>query len=317
MVDLKVENLTTYFFTRRGVVKAVDNVSFNLKDESWGIAGESGCGKTTLGLSLLRLIPPPGRIVKGSIILGGEDLLAMDEQTFKNKIRWRKISMIFQSAMNALNPVYPIGYQLAEPLIYHYGFSKNEALNLVKDALKEVKLNPSLIYRYPHELSGGMKQRVVIAMALILKPEIVIADEPTTALDLIVQSQIINLIKRLKWESKISFILMTHDLSMISEIADKVAIMYAGKLVELGPSEQLYNDPKHPYTQSLLAAIPRLRGEKKKLIFIPGSPPDLIDPPLGCRFHPRCTHALPICKEKEPPITHLNDAMVSCWLYSE
>ncbi|MEM1524592.1 MAG: ABC transporter ATP-binding protein, partial [Nitrososphaerales archaeon] len=309
--------LTTYFFTRRGVVKAVDNVSFNLKDESWGIAGEAGCGKTTLGLSLLRLIPPPGRIVKGSIILGGEDLLAMDEQTFKNKIRWRKISMIFQSAMNALNPVYPIGYQLAEPLIYHYGFSKNEALNLVKDALKEVKLNPSLIYRYPHELSGGMKQRVVIAMALILKPEIVIADEPTTALDLIIQSQIINLIKRLKWESKISFILMTHDLSMISEIADKVAIMYAGKLVELGPSEQLYNDPKHPYTQSLLAAIPRLRGEKKKLIFIPGSPPDLIDPPLGCRFHPRCTHALPICKEKEPPITHLNDAMVSCWLYSE
>ncbi|MCS7116258.1 MAG: ABC transporter ATP-binding protein [Nitrososphaerota archaeon] len=316
MVDLRVEGLTTYFFTRRGIVKAVDNVSFNLRDESWGIAGESGCGKSTLGLSLLRLVPPPGRIVKGSMILDGEDLLAMDEKTFRSRVRWKKISMIFQGAMNALNPVYPIGYQLAEPLIYHYGFSKSEALNFVKDALKEVRLSPSLIDRYPHELSGGMKQRVVIAMALVLKPKIVVADEPTTALDLIVQAQIINLMKRLKWESKVSFILMTHDLSMISEIADKVAIMYAGKLVESGTSERLYSDPKHPYTQSLLSAIPRLRGGKKKLTFIPGSPPDLIDPPSGCRFHPRCVHALQICREREPPSIDLGDGtMVSCWLY--
>ena len=314
---LEVKNLKTYYYTYKGIVKAVDNVSFTLeKGESMGIAGESGCGKSTLAYSLLKLVPPPGRIVRGKIVIDGIDVTNMGEDEVRRKVRWKKISMIFQGAMNALNPVYTVGYQLAEPLIYHKGMTRKEAIEIAKEYLKLVGLHPNLVNRYPHELSGGMKQRVVIAMALLLHPSIVIADEPTTALDVVVQAQVLNVIKDLQRKLKISVILITHDLSIISEIADKVAIMYAGKIVEIGPLDRVYTNPLHPYTQGLLRSIPRLRGGPEKLEWIPGIPPDLISPPPGCRFHPRCKYAMDICRKEEPRMVEIEpNHYTACWLY--
>ena len=314
---LEVKNLKTYYYTYKGIVKAVDNVSFTLeKGESMGIAGESGCGKSTLAYSLLKLVPPPGRIVGGKIVIDGIDVTNMSEDEVRRRVRWKKISMIFQGAMNALNPVYTVGYQLAEPLIYHKGMTRREAIEIAKEYLKLVGLHPDLVNRYPHELSGGMKQRVVIAMALLLNPSIVIADEPTTALDVVVQAQVLNVIKDLQRKLRISVILITHDLSIISEIADKVAIMYAGKIVEIGPLDRVYTNPLHPYTQGLLRSIPRLRGGPEKLEWIPGTPPDLISPPPGCRFHPRCKYAMDICRKEEPKMIEIEPKhYAACWLY--
>ncbi|MEM3754761.1 MAG: ABC transporter ATP-binding protein [Candidatus Bathyarchaeia archaeon] len=314
---LEVKGLKTYYFTRKGVVKAVEDFSFSLKKgESLGIVGESGCGKTTLGLSIIRLVPASGKIVNGSIKLDGIDILKMDEVIFKKEIRWKKISMIFQGAMNALNPVYTIGYQISEPLIYHLGLSKKDAIKASMNALKEVGLNERIVKRFPHELSGGMKQRVVIAMAVVLKPDIVIADEPTTALDVIVQAEIIDLLKKLKNEHKISIILLTHDLRIIYKIVDKVAVMYAGELVEIGNMEDIFYNSKHPYTQKLLASIPRLKDERSKLGYIPGVPPDLVNPPSGCKFSPRCPYSIDACKEKNPIEIQINhEHSVKCWLY--
>lgn len=316
---LEVEHLKTYYYTYRGIVKAVDDVSFKLREgESLGIAGESGCGKSTLAYSLLKLVPPPGRIAGGKIVIDGVDVTRMSEAEVRGKVRWKKISMVFQGAMNALNPVYTVGYQLAEPLIYHKGYTRKEAIEKAKKYLQLVGLSPDIVNRYPHELSGGMKQRVVIAMALILQPKIVIADEPTTALDVVVQAQILNLLKKLQKELGISIILITHDLSIIAELADKVAIMYAGKIVEFGPLEKIYLEPQHPYTQALLKSIPRLRGEKSKLEWIPGTPPDLRNPPPGCRFAPRCKFAMDICRRQEPPEVQLSpDHRVLCWLHAK
>ncbi|RZN63707.1 MAG: ABC transporter ATP-binding protein, partial [Thermoproteota archaeon] len=303
MPILNVNNLKAYFLTIRGAVRAVDNVSFSLeKGESLGLAGESGCGKSTLGYALINLLPPPGKIMEGSILIDGIDVAKLSEDELRKKVRWKKISMIFQGAMNALNPVYTVGYQMSEPLIYHEGMNKKEALEEAKRYLELVGLSRDVVNRYPHELSGGMKQRVMIATALILKPTVLIADEPTTALDVIVQAQIINLMKKLKRELGISIIFISHDLSIISEIADRVAIMYAGKIVELGSSDSVYLKPKHPYTQALLRAVPRIKGKKEKLTFIPGAPPNLIEPPSGCRFHPRCPYAFDRCIREEPEL---------------
>jgi len=318
-VILDVEGLKTYFYTSKGIVKAVDNVSFKLgRGEVLGIAGESGCGKSTLGFSLIRLVPPPGRIVGGRINFMGEDILKMPEEEFRTKVRWKGISMVFQGAMNALNPVYTVGSQIAEVLMLHKGLSKKEALEEAANLLKMVGLDPRRIRSYPHELSGGMKQRVVIAMALALRPALVIADEPTTALDVVVQAQIMNLLKSLQRELKMSIILITHDMSLIAEIADKVAIMYAGKIVEIGSSDRVFNNPLHPYTRALINSIPSLRKELKKLEFIPGVPPDLIQPPPGCRFHPRCKYVFEPCNKEEPPMVEVEPGhFVSCWLYSK
>jgi len=315
---LEVRNLHVNYFTLRGVVRAVENVSFSLRPgEALGIAGESGCGKSTLAWALLRLVPPPGRIVRGEIIVDGEDIVPMSESEIRSRIRWQKVSMVFQGAMNALNPVYRVWEQIAEPLIVHRGMTRSQAFRRVVELLNMVGLDKSIAYRYPHELSGGQKQRVVIAMALALDPPILIADEPTTALDTIVQAQILNLLKKLKEELGTSIILISHDLSVIAEIADKVAIMYAGRIVEYGPSEEVYRNPRHPYTRALLRAIPRLRGPKEKLAYIPGQPPDLRAPPPGCRFHPRCPEAIEVCKKEEPPYYHFGGGHVAaCWLYS-
>lgn len=313
---LQVKDLKTYFFTKRGSVKAVDGVSFSLnKGEALGIAGESGCGKSTLGLSLIRLVPPPGEIVSGEIFFEGRNILAMGEEEFRREIRWKGISMIFQGAMNSLNPVYTVGDQLAEVFMLHKGYTKEEALEEAKKLLSLVGIDSSRVKSYPHELSGGMKQRVLIAMAIALRPKLVIADEPTTALDVVIQAQIMNLLKRIKMEQKTSIILITHDLSLIAEIADRVAIMYAGKIVEQGTSEQVYENPLHPYTQALLGSVPRLHGELKELTWIPGVPPDLLSPPPGCRFAPRCPYAHSRCREDPPTVEVEEGHQVSCWLY--
>ncbi len=313
---LDVKNLKIYYFTLKGVVRAVDDVSFNVREgEVLGIAGESGSGKSTLGYGLMRLVPPPGRIVGGNIVVSGRDIVSMDEGTLRREIRWRVISMIFQGALNSLNPVYTIGKQLVEPIIFHEDVSLKEAYERAAEMVKLVGLNEDVLRRYPHELSGGMKQRVMIAMALILRPKIVIADEPTTALDVVIQAQIMNLFKKIKKEFNQSIIFITHDLSLIAEIADNVAVMYAGKIVEYGNSDNVFNTPKHPYTQGLLKSIPRLKS-KEKLSWIPGTPPDLRNPPLGCRFHPRCPYVMDVCRREEPPIKDVGgNHLVACWLY--
>ncbi|ADV65103.1 ABC transporter ATP-binding protein [Desulfurococcus mucosus] len=315
---LDVRDLKTYFYTAKGVVKAVDGVSFTLnKGESLGIAGESGCGKSTLAYSLIRLVPPPGKIAGGQIIFKGKNVLEMSEEEFRREVRWKGISMVFQGAMNALNPVYTIGDQIAEVLMLHQGYSKKEALETAGKMLQMVGIDVRRLKSYPHELSGGMKQRVVIAMALALNPPVVIADEPTTALDVVVQAQIMNLLKRLKKELGISIILISHDLSLIAEIADKIAIMYGGEIIEYGPSEAVYNNPMHPYTVGLLGSIPRLHGELRDLTWIPGFPPDLANPPPGCRFAPRCPRAFNKCNEKPPMVEVEPGHFVKCWLYAK
>ncbi|OYT38837.1 MAG: dipeptide/oligopeptide/nickel ABC transporter ATP-binding protein [Desulfurococcales archaeon ex4484_58] len=318
-VLMRVEGLKTYFYTARGIVKAVDNVSFTLnRGEVLGLAGESGCGKSTTAYSIIRLVPPPGRIVGGRIVFEGQDILKMSSEEYRRKIRWKKISMIFQGAMNALNPVLSIGDQMAEVFMIHKGMSKKEALEESAKLLSMVGIDPKRLRSYPHELSGGMKQRVMIAMALALNPPLVIADEPTTALDVVVQAQVMNVLKKLQKEYKVSIILITHDLSLIAEIADKVAIMYAGKIVEFGTAEHIYLNPQHPYTRGLLASIPRIRGEIKKLEWIPGIPPDLVAPPRGCRFHPRCKYKFEPCDKEEPPMVEVEPGhYVACWLYAK
>jgi len=316
---LEVEDLRTYYYTLRGVVRAVDGVSFTLdRGETLGIAGESGCGKSTLAWSILRLVPPPGRIVGGSIRIDGRDITKMSESEVRREIRWRKVGMIFQGAMNAFNPVMKVGDQIIEPLLLHTGIDREEALARAAEILQHVGLTPEILDRYPHELSGGQKQRLVIAMAMLLEPDIVIADEPSTALDVVVQAQILNLMKRLYREKKMSIILITHDLSVIAELSEKVAIMYAGKFVEYGPAEAVFGNPLHPYTQALLKAVPRLRGPKERLIYIPGSPPDLRNPPRGCRYNPRCERRFEPCGREEPPMVEVEKGhYVACWLYAK
>mgnify|MGYP003287276509 CR=1 FL=1 len=313
MLKLAVSGLKAYYFTEKGPVKAVDGVNLQLSgSESMGIVGESACGKSTLGAALMRSMQPPGKIVGGIIMLNDNDILKMTEQEFNGSVRWKKIAMVFQGAMNALDPVYSVESQLQEILREH-GFGGNVE-EKISESLSAVGLDPSVARRYPHELSGGMKQRVVIAMALLLEPDLLIADEPTTALDVLVQSQIIALLKRLRKEKGITIILITHDLALVAQLADRIGIMYAGQLVEVGSADEVYKSPKHPYTHALIAAVPRLRSKEKKINFVAGSPPSLLSPPAGCRFYARCPHAMDVCK-KDPPEFPTKTGYVRCWLY--
>jgi peptide/nickel transport system ATP-binding protein len=310
--ELIVSDLKAYYFTEKGPIRGVDGVNFKLSDgESLGIVGESACGKSTLGAALMQSIQSPGRIVEGSIVLGGTDITKMSSSEFDSKVRWKKIAMVFQGAMNALDPVYTVESQLREILAEHHFQGKMDGK--VAQSLQQVGLDLSIAKRYPHELSGGMKQRVVIAMALLLNPDILIADEPTTALDMIVQSQIISLLKKLQKENGVTIILITHDLALVSQITDKIAIMYGGQLVEVSATRDIYNNPRHPYTEALIKAIPRLRTKDKKINFVKGSPPSLLSPPPGCRFYDRCVHAMDICKQY-PPEFQTETGYVRCWL---
>lgn len=308
-----MDSLMAHYITKQGIIKAVDNVSFEIIDnESFGIAGETASGKSTLGLALLRSLQPPGKILGGEIILNGQNISKFSDEHFDKTIRWKKIAMVFQGAMNTLDPVYTIGSQMNEIIKEHRINPRQESI--IPNSLRQVGLDPSIASRYPHELSGGMKQRVVIAMALLLDPEIVIADEPTTALDVLVQAQIIELLKTLRKERGLTVILITHDLNLILEFADKIGIMYAGQLVEFGSSRDIYTSPKHPYTQALIASIPRLHSENKDLQFISGSPPNMLEPPVGCKFISRCPFAKELC-QKDPPQVMTENGFVRCWLY--
>ncbi len=314
---LEVKNLKIQFFIRNGIVHAVDDISFHLKKgETLGLVGESGCGKTTTVMGLMNMVANPGRIVDGRILIHGHDLVTLTEEEMRNDVRWTRIAMVFQGAMNCLTPVYRIGRQMMETLRKHRTMDKKEARERIKKYVNLVGLSEDVINRYPHELSGGMKQRVVIATALFLEPEVVICDEPTTALDTVVQAQIINLMKKLKKKLGLSMIFITHDLATEAEVADRVLIMYGGKVMEIGTNADIYGKqgPSHPYSEKLLGAIPRLHEKVRELAFIPGSPVDLVNPPAGCRFHPRCAYAFDRCKKEAPPLIELNDEhWTACW----
>ena len=314
---LEVRDLKLHYFTSKGVVRALDGVTFDLRaGETLGIVGESGCGKTTLGTALLAMPTPPGKIVGGEINLNGQNILDLTEKEIRKNIRWERIAMVFQGAMNCLTPVYTIREQMLETIQYHRGMCEEEASRRIKKYINLVGLSDEVLDRYPHELSGGMKQRVVIASGLFLEPDIVICDEPTTALDVVVQAQIINLLKELKDKLQLSFMFITHDLATEAEVSDRIMVMYAGKVAEIGTNEQIYGEggASHPYTRRLMAATPRLHKKVKKLDFIPGTPPDLLDPPTGCRFHIRCDETMEKCKQEVPPLREIEpDHYVACW----
>lgn len=314
---LEVNNLKLYYYTARGPVRGVDDISFHLnKGETLGVVGESGCGKTTLGTALLNMPSPPGRIVGGEIVLAGSDILQLNEKQIRQQIRWEKISMVFQGAMNCLTPVYTIEKQMLETLQEHREMDEAAAGEQIRKYIAYVGLSDDVLRRYPHELSGGMKQRIVIATALFLEPEVVICDEPTTALDVVVQAQIINLLKELKEQLGLSFIFITHDLATEAEVADRILVMYAGKIAEIGTNQQIYGQEGqiHPYTRGLLGATPRLREKVAKLDFIPGTPPNLLHPPAGCRFHLRCPVVMERCSVEEPPLKEIEaEHKIACW----
>jgi len=310
MPDIEISDLSVNYKTSSKIVHALENVEFELADhESIGIAGESACGKSTLGLTIIRMLQG-GETTSGKILFNGNSILDMPESDFDGNIRWKEISMVFQGAMNSLDPVFTIKQQFDE-LLKQHGFD-NHMEQIIDDAIHSVNLDRSILDKYPHELSGGMKQRIVIAMALLLKPKFVIADEPTTALDVVIQAQIINLLKGLK-KNGMSLMLISHDLAILSEVAEKIGVMYGGKIVEFGESSEIYGDPKHPYTKGLLNSIPTLNQEKK-INFIPGSPPDLSEPQNGCRFFDRCPDAMEKCKTV-PPKIKTKSGYVLCWLY--
>ena len=310
MTFLRVEGLCSTYSSSKGPVYAVDDVDFELDSgESIGIAGESASGKSTLGLSIIRMLL--GGDTKGKVDFDGDSILDMEKSKFDDEYRWKKISMVFQGAMNSLDPVFTIDEQFVEVLKQHK--YSGDFKKTISDAMKSVSLDENVLKKYPHELSGGMKQRVIIAMALLLKPKFVIADEPTTALDVLIQAQIINLLKSLKKDG-MSLMLITHDLSVLSEIADRIGIMYGGQMVEFGSSKQIYKNPKHPYTQGLLDSIPTLKGNHPK--YIKGVPPSLLDAPTQCRFLERCPVAIEKCKEL-PPKFKTDTGYVRCWLYED
>lgn len=317
-VLVEVKDLKTYFSITKGKVKAVDGVSFTVnKGESMGLVGESGCGKTTTALSIIKLLPKEGNIEGGKIIFDGNDITNLEEEKLCD-FRWKEVSMIFQGAMNALNPVKRVCDQISEPILLHEKISKSDALERVKKLFELVELDTNLMYSYPHEFSGGMRQRAIIAMALACNPKLIIGDEPTTALDVMVQAQILDLINGLRKKLNMSMIMITHDLSIITETCDKVAIMYAGKIVEMGDTEEIVTNSLHPYTKKLLSAFPNIYGERKMVDSIPGDPPDLYNPPAGCRFSERC-HMIDsrICNPYEdPPLIDYtgNNHFVACHL---
>jgi peptide/nickel transport system ATP-binding protein len=314
-VLLHVEDLTMNYTTRQGDVSAVDNVSFSLNEgESIGLVGESGCGKTSVALSLLKLLPDNAFFKQGHIWLGEQDLVPLTESQM-NKVRWNRISMVFQAAMNALNPVYRVNDQIIEALDQHWGrMTPEQGRERVSQLFEMVGLDAALQDRYPHEFSGGMRQRAIIAMALACNPDIIIADEPTTALDVIVQDHILKELKHVQELLGMSMIYISHDIAVIAEVSDRIGVMYAGRMAEMAEAVEIFEQPRHPYTYALMSAFPSIKGEKHELVTVPGEPPDLLNPPTGCRYHPRCPYATEICKQEQPPFEDMgSNHLVACW----
>lgn len=317
MALLEVNELRTYFSSSRGTVRAVDGVSFSLdRGQALGLAGESACGKTTTALSLLRLIKFPGRIVSGSVIFDNEDLLSKTREAL-DKMRWKRISYIPQAAMNGLDPVQNVGRQIVEAIVTHEEVSKQRAWDRASELLTSVGLDSARLRSYPHEFSGGMRQRAIIAMAIACNPDLLIADEPTTALDVVVQRQILQLLAELKSKLGISLILISHDLSVIAEVCDRVCIMYAGEVVENASALNLFKNPLHPYTQGLIRAVPSVLGAKQKLQSIPGYPPSLIDPVEACRFRERCPYAQERCSKERPRLREIEKGHFAACHFAE
>ncbi|BAJ51134.1 peptide/nickel ABC transporter ATP-binding protein [Candidatus Caldarchaeum subterraneum] len=316
---LSVKNLVLHFTTSRGMVRAVDGVSFSVRHgETLALVGESGSGKSSTALAIIRLLPRNVAAYRGSIIFEKTELMNLDDEEFRKRVRVGGISMVFQGAMNSFNPVLRVGFQVAEPLVVNMGMPREEAYKKAEDALELVGLERSMAQRYPFELSGGMKQRALIAMALITNPKLLILDEPTSALDVMTQANVMNLLKKLKKELGLTYIFITHDLALASELADRVAVMYGGLLAELGPSDELYPQPRHPYTELLINSVPFLRQDKEPT-FIKGSPPDPVEPPTGCRFHPRCPYFIKgKCDVSTPPMFKVDgEHWAACWLLEE
>jgi peptide/nickel transport system ATP-binding protein len=312
MALIEVENLKLYFMTRRGPAKAVDNIGFSIeKKETLGLIGESGCGKTTTAMALMKFIKPPGQIIGGSIRFMGNDIVPMTDEQIR-QLRGKEISIVRQEAQNALNPVLTIGRQITEMILEHEPVTRETALARAKKQLNLVGISDQRINSYPHEFSGGMKQRAMAAIATACNPKFLILDEPTTGLDVVVQRQILMMLRNLKDELGLTAVFISHDLSVVAETCDRVAVMYAGKIMEESDTIALYKTPLHPYSKALIRAYPSLKGERRQLKSIPGVPPSLIDPPPGCRFAPRCELAQDICSQEEPAVNTIDGRRVAC-----
>jgi len=313
---LEIKNLHVQFPIHIGTVRAVEDVSLNLrKGEVMGLVGESGCGKSTLGFSILRLLRPPGKITAGEINYHGRNIGNMPQKELLD-LRGRNISMIFQDPLTSLDPLYTIGDQFLETLRTHEkGIKKKIALERAVDMLKNLGISPNRLYEYPHQMSGGMRQRIMIGIGLILNPDLLIADEPTTALDVIVEAQFLDLLNELREKFDLTIMFITHNLGVVAQASDRITVMYGGRMVETGTAEDVFADPKHPYTQGLLASVPNIKLEQTELQTMPGAPPDLVNPPPGCVFHPRCPHVMDICKQEVPKSFRANGHMRACWLY--
>ena len=311
---LRVRDLKLYFRTSLGPVQAVDGVDLDLDyTQAMVILGESGCGKTSLAKAILRLLPRNVDSYTGEVYLDGTELMRMDDEEFRHNIRWAQMSLVPQAAMNALNPVLKVGDQVAEPMMVHAGVKKATALLQARDMFRRVGVPIDFMSRYAFELSGGMRQRVAIAMSLVTAPSLIILDEPTSALDVLTQANIFNVLKRIKQELEVSFLLITHDIATSSELADRVAVMYAGQIVEVSDASRFFEEPLHPYSKMLMASVPRLRADREPE-FITGQPPSLLYPPTGCRFADRCPSRFEKCSE-EPPTVGQQRIKVKCWLY--
>jgi oligopeptide/dipeptide ABC transporter ATP-binding protein len=313
---LHIENLTVHFPINIGTVRAVEKVDWELaQGEVMGLVGESGCGKSTLGFSILRLLRPPGKIVSGRILYQGSDIVQMSEKEVLD-LRGKKIAMIFQDPLTSLNPLFRIDQHFIETIFTHEkGMKKPEAYRLAAQMLESLGISPERLHEYPHQLSGGMRQRIMIGLGLILNPDLLIADEPTTALDVIVEAQFLDLLADLGKKFNLTIILITHNLGNVAQLADRITVMYGGHIAEVARANALFDNPLHPYTQGLLASIPNIKLDQPKLKTMPGSPPDLVNPPTGCVFHPRCPHAMDVCGKKTPQSQIQDGHLVACWLY--
>ncbi|MFO8165579.1 MAG: ABC transporter ATP-binding protein [Thermodesulfobacteriota bacterium] len=313
---LEIENLAVHFPINIGTVRAIEDVNLKLNEgEVMGLVGESGCGKSTLGFSILRLLRPPGRIIKGKILYHGHDIVQMSEREILS-LRGRKIAMIFQDPLTSLNPLFRIDQQFIETLFTHEkGLSKTAAFTRAENMLESLGISPERLLEYPHQMSGGMRQRIMIGMGLILNPDLLIADEPTTSLDVIVEAQFLDLLNELRKQFNLTIILITHNLGIVAQLADRITVMYGGNIMEVGQVNAIFDNPLHPYTQGLLSSIPNIKLDQPKLKTMPGIPPDLVNPPSGCVFHPRCPYAKDICKAQNPETFIKDGRLVSCWLY--